>query len=200
MGHNDAAAASRKWPDAQPTWEPPDSIEVDLARRSRAARADNRAADRRDTEARVADLAANARDLAAMQRDADANKQMIGEPFTAAAHRAQRDREAAAADRISAADDRSRAQWDRKTAKDGRIRAADDRVAAMEDVAYLRDLLDEAEDNAEDLLVIGRAQGMLMKQHDVGSVEALLTVAMRAARDHKNLQSATLHIVSPDSD
>jgi hypothetical protein len=102
----------------------------------------------------------NARDLAAMQRDADADKQMIGEPLTAVARRAQRDREA----------------------------------------AYLRDLLDEAEDSAEDLLMVGRAQGMLMQQHDVGSAEALLTVAMRAARERKNVQSAALGIVTADSD
>ena len=84
--------------------------------------------------------------------------------------------------------------------KEARIRASGDRIAAMEGVAYLRDLLDEAEDNAEDLLVVGRAQGMLMQQHDFGAAEALLAVAMRAARTHKDLKSAALDIVTQDSD
>ena len=200
MAQDAWAVPSSELPSARPTSEPPGRIEVDLARRNRAAKLDDRAADGRDAEARAADAAANARDLAAMQREVDANREMAGEPWTAAAGRAERDREAAAVDRIHAADDRSRAQRDRNSARQGRNRASDDRAAATEGVAYLRDLLDEAEANAEDLLVVGRAQGMLMQHHDVGAAEALIAVAERAVRERKNLQSAALDIVKQDSD
>jgi hypothetical protein len=187
-------------PAERPTWELPRSIEVDLAQRNRAATVDDRAADGRDAEATAADAAANARDLAAMQRDVDAGREMLGEPWTSAAHRAERGREAAAVDRIHAADDRSRSRGDRTTARHGRNRASDDRTAAMEGVAYLCDLLDEAEANAEDLLVVGRAQGVLMQHHDVGAAQALIAVAERAVRERKNLQSAALDIVKQNSD
>jgi hypothetical protein len=200
MAQDVSEAPSRELPVERPTWEPPRRIEVDLARRHRAATVDDRAADARDAEAATADAAANVRDLAALQRDVDANMEMSLEPWTAAARRAERDREAAAVDRIHAADHRSRAQRDRTAAKQGRRRASDDRTAAMEGVAYLRDLLDEAEADAEDLLVVGRAQGMLMQHHDVGAAESLLEVAMRAARNRKNLQSAALDIITEDID
>ena len=199
MAQDDSAGPGPALPDEQRASEPERSVEADLAQRNRAAELDDQAADDRDTEAEVADTAANARDFAAMRRDVDADREMVGEPLTTSARRAQRDREAAALDRTSAADDRGRSREDRKAAKEGRTRASGDRAAAMEGVAYLRDLLDEADANADDMLVVGRAQGMLMLQNDIDAGEALLAVAMRAARERKNLQSAALEIVDEDS-
>jgi hypothetical protein len=189
----------RGLPDARTGTDAPPSVEDDLSERDRAARADDQVADDRDGEARTADTAANARDLAAMQRDFDADIEMVGQPLTTAARRAQRDREAAALDRAGAVDDRGRARLDRKTGKHGRNRASGDRTAAMEGVACLRQLLNDAEDNAEDMLIVGQAQGKLMQDEGVGAAEALIAVAARAAKDHKSLRSAALDIVAEDS-
>jgi hypothetical protein len=189
----------RGLPDARTGTDAPPSVKHDLAERDRAARADDQVADDRDGEARTADTAANARDLAAMQRDFDADIEMVGQPLTTTARRAQRDREAAALDRASAVDDRGRARRDRKIGKHGRVRASGDRDAAMEGVAYLRRLLNEAEDNAEDMLVIGQAQGTLMQHGGVGAAEALIAVAARAAKNQNSLKYAALDIVGEDS-
>jgi hypothetical protein len=175
-------------------------VEDELAQRDHAAEVDDDVADDRDVEAGIADTAANARDRAAMERDFDADMEMVGQPLTTPARRAQRDREAAAADRGAAVDDRGRARRDRKTAQQGRKRASGDRTAAMEGVVYLRGLLDEAEDNAEDMLLIGQAQGKLMREGAVSAGEALLAVATRAAREQKNLKYAALDIVNEEGD
>jgi hypothetical protein len=178
--------------------EVPHRVEHDLAQRDRAARVDDQLADAYDVEARFADAAASARDLAASERDVDAETEMSVGPLTTSDYRGRRDREAAARDRTCAVDDRARARRDRKTAKQGRNRASGDRSVAAEGVAYLRDLLDEAEDHAEDMLVVGQAQGKLMQQQGVGAAEALIAVAARAARDHLALKHAALSIVTDD--
>jgi hypothetical protein len=180
--------------------EVPHRVEHDLARRDRAARVDDERADAYDVEARFADAAAGARDLAAVERDVDAETEMSVGPLTTSDYRGRRDREAAARDRTCAVDDRARARRDRTTAKQGRNRASGDRSVAAEGVSYLRDLLDEAEDNAEDMLVVGQAQGKLMQQRGFGAAEALIAVAARAAQDHLALKHAALSIVTDDGD
>jgi len=178
----------------------PQRVTQDHAQRNRIARMDDKQADAYDVEARFADAAANARDLAATERDVEAEAEMFIGQTTTSAYRGRRDRDAAARDRTAAVEDRARAQRDRKAGKHGRRRASGDRIAAMEGVAYLRDLLDEVEDDAEDMLVVGRAQGMLMQEHDYSAAEALLAVAMRAARKHTNLKHAALDVSNDSSD
>jgi len=175
-------------------------IEDDLADRDQAASADDRAADARDDEAIGGDSAASARDQAAEQRDAEAAEEMADAPPAAVRERAQHDRDQAARDRDEAVDDRGRARRDRRTAKSGRARASDDRSAAADAVAHLRQLLDRVEDNSEDMLLIGQAQGKLMSARGLNPGEALLEVFTRAAHDGTELGPAALHIVEERPD
>jgi hypothetical protein len=199
MAEDGSSRPRRALPDARTGTNPARSVEDDLAQRDRAAKADDQVADARDAEARTADTAANARDLDAMQRDFDADIEMVGQPLTTPARHAQRDREAAALDRASAVDDRGRARRDRKIGKHGRNRASGDRTAAMDGVTYLRRLLNVAEGNAEDMLIIGQAQGKVMQDEGIGAAEALIAVAARAAKDRNSLKHAALDIIAEDS-
>jgi hypothetical protein len=178
----------------------PPSVEDDLADRERTAGADDQRADERDDEARGSDSAAADRDRDAERRDLEADEQMTDVPPTAIRKRARYDRAEAARDRDSAGDDRGRASQDRTVAKSGRARASDDRSAAAATVAYLRDMLNRAEDNAEDMLLIGQAQGKLMAAEDLDPGQALLEVFTRAARDGTELGPAALRIVEERSD
>lgn len=176
------------------------SVEDDLADRERTAGADDQRADERDEKAQSNDSAASARDRDAERRDLEADEQMTDAPPAEIRQRARYDRAEAARDRGSAGDDRGRAREDRAAAKSGRGRASDDRRAAVAAVAYLRELLDRAEDNAEDMLLIGQAQGKLMAAEDLDPGQALLEVFTRAARDRTELAPAALSIVEERSD
>ena len=184
---------------------PPDQ-EQDLGDRGLQAEREDVVADTRDDQAKVADRSADARDRAAEERDATADHQdaRVGESVTtpespAVRHRAREDRREAAHDREKAVDDRGRARRDRKTAKHGRDRASEDRGAAWDTVIRLRELLSEAEDNAEDMLLVGQAQGLIMKAREVGAAEALLELCARAIRDQSGLGEASRSIVAESS-
>jgi hypothetical protein len=164
----------------------------DLAQRDRAASIDDEVADARDAAAMLADTAASARDVAAMERDFEADIEMTRGPMTTAAVRAQRDREAAARDRNQAVDDRSRARQDRKTASQQRSRAADDRNAAAESVVYLGARVDEAENSAADMSIVGQAQGKIMQEEGLNANEALVALALRNARQRQPPSPAAL--------
>jgi hypothetical protein len=176
---------------------PPDSRSVgdDLADRERVASADDQGAETRDDEARDSDSAAAARDRAAERRDRESDAQMADAPPTEVRQRARHDRAEAAEDRVSSVGDRGRARQDRTTARSNRARAAADRSAAADAVAYLRELLDRAEDNSEDMLLIGQAQGKIMAAHGLDPGQALLEVFTRAANDGTELGPAALRIV-----
>jgi hypothetical protein len=176
------------------------SVEDDLLDREQRAGADDEHADERDDEARGGDTDAAARDRDAERRDVEADEQMTDAPPAAVRQRARYDRAEAARDRGSAVGDRGRARHDRITAKSGRARAADDRSAAFAAVGKMRELLDRAEDNAEDMLLIGQAQGKLMAAEGLDPGQALLEVFSRAARDGTELAPAALRIVEERSD
>jgi AmiR/NasT family two-component response regulator len=169
----------------------------DLVVRHEAADTDDAIADVRDDQASlddqaaaVRDRAAEARDDRAARRDATAHDARSVPAFTADRRQARSDREEAAADRAEAVDDRGRARRDRKTARQGRQRASEDRNAATTTVAGLKMLLARAEENSEDMLLIGQAQGMLMDRRGLGASEALLEVCAQAGRDHSELREA----------
>lgn len=177
--------------------------EEELTSRDRAAQRDDVVADTRDDRAKVADRDADSRDRAAEERDATADDRDADVMASGAARglpadrvHARSDREQAARDRGKAVDDRGRARRDRKLARQGRERAADDRGAAWDAVVRLRELLSEAEDNAEDMLVIGQAQGRIMTARAVGPAEALLELCARANRDEASLGEAARSIVA----
>ncbi len=109
--------------------------------------------------------------------------------------RARRDRQHSAQDRDSAAHDRSRALSDRYMSGSDRSHAADDRSAAERAMSWFREQLDRAEDDAEDMLVIGQAQGQVMQAQDVGAYEALMAVFNRAAKDGVELSAAAQSLI-----
>lgn len=174
---------------------------VDLAQRDREAHQQDDAADARDVEAKAADHDADVRDRSAEQRDAkatarDADTLNATSATPAVRRRARRDRESAAHDREQAVDDRSRARRDRKTSKQGRDRASGDRGAAWEALAALRLLVSDAEDSAEDMLLIGRAQGIIMQEGGLPPTQALLELCMQATQNDKSLAEASHDIVT----
>jgi hypothetical protein len=96
-------------------------------------------------------------------------------------------------------DDRSRARRDRKISKSGRARASGDRNAAWKAVAAIRMMLTDAEDNAEDMLLIGRAQGIIMQERGLPPTKALLELLGQANQDAVSLADAALHIIEDPS-
>ena len=157
---------------------------------------DDEVAEARDAAAHIADTAASAGDVAAMERDFEADIEMTRGPMTTDSVRAQRDREAAGRDRARAVDDRGRARQDRKTAKQGRDRACADREAAREAVAALRALDQAHVGNPADT-----GQKPDETRHEDGHPgEALIALAVRAARDHKASKYAALRIVTDAPD
>lgn len=163
--------------------------------RERVAEADDQAADERDDQAEAADQSASIRDRVADKRDAESVAVIADAPPETVRRRAAEDREAAADDRSSALDDRFESHIARKRSKSERDRAADDRDAARSTLAYVRDLVDQAEDKADDTLLIGQAQGQLMKAQGVGAAEALLEVFKEAARTNRDLAGAARQVV-----
>jgi hypothetical protein len=174
---------------------------VQLAQRDREAHQQDDIADARDDEARAADHDADTRDRAAEQRDAEAAAQdadalTATSPAPSARRRARAAREEAAHDRELAVDDRSRARRDRKTSKQNRERASLDRSGAWDALAALRLMLNDAEDNAEDMLLIGRAQGIIMQERGVPPTQALLELCMQASQNDKSLAGASHDIAA----
>jgi len=192
----------RRERDGEPGEAPVASPEDDLAERADEAEADDDKAQRRDQDARGDDLEAVARDQAAEQRDdaadsrdAAARGQTYPPSQFAERRKARGDREDAASDRARAAEDRDRAGTDRRTSEQQRDRAGDDRGAARVALAQLRELLNRAEDEAEHMVTIGQAQGMIMTAQGCGALEALLELTTRAVRDHSELEAAARAIV-----
>jgi hypothetical protein len=180
---------------------------VQLAQRDREAHQGDEVADVRDVEARAADHDADIRDRSAERRDAAAAARDADEWSATNQHpagsgerrRARKDREDAAHDREQAVDDRSRARRDRKTSKQNRERASGDRGAAWEALAALRLLVSDAEENAEDMLLIGRAQGIIMQERGLPPTQALLELCMQASQNDKSLAGASHDIVAAPS-
>jgi hypothetical protein len=170
-------------------------------RAQEAARQDERS-DALDYAAKVADRDAEARDQAAEDRDARAEAREVAANMSPAHHShpgdrrmARSDREEAAHDRDQAVDDRGRARRDRKVSKMGRDRASEDRGAVWDAMSKLRVMLSDAEDNAEDMLVVGKAQGLLMEARDLDPTDALLALCSDANRDDRTLLDASRCIV-----
>lgn len=155
---------------------------------------EDRLADARDELAQHADVSAAKRDWAAEDRDAvsEAYEEVASPP--ANQQRAAHDRRAAAADRDDALDDRTRARRDRRMSSLARGQAAWDRNDAAAAVAELRELLLEAEDSAEAMVLVGQAQGRLMERHQYSALEAICQLAVEAERADTDLHDAALRI------
>jgi hypothetical protein len=68
-------------------------------------------------------------------------------------------------------------------------------------LAYLRSLSSLAEESAENMLVIGQAQGAIMEAHGMTAAEAMVEIFAHAVRDETELASAArrlLRAVSQD--
>jgi hypothetical protein len=174
---------------------------VRLAQRDRDAHQQDDVAAVRDREAKAADHDADIRDRSAERRDAaaaarDADTLNATSATPAVRRRARKDREDAAHDRELAVDDRSRARRDRKTSQLNRERASGDRGAAWEALAALRLMVTDAEDNAEDMLLIGRAQGIIMQERGLPPTQALLELCMQASQKETTLAGASHNIVT----
>ncbi len=78
-----------------------------------------------------------------------------------------------------------------------RERAAGDLKAATEAVTGLKALLARAEDNAEDMLLIGQAQGILMENRGLDPAAALLELWAEATRDQVELGDVARGIANP---
>lgn len=173
---------------------------VGLAARDQEALQQDVAADGRDDQAKTADRDADARDRVADNRDAiaetlDAASAVSGSIPLHVQRRGRRDRAEAAHDREKAQADRGRARRDRKLSKQGRSRAAGDRGAAWEAVAEIKMLLTDAEDSTEDMLIVGRAQGIIMQARGLPPTQALLELCAQAARDQHSLTEASQGLI-----
>jgi hypothetical protein len=159
-----------------------------------------------DDDAKEADLEADARDRAAEERDSAANARDTQSAFSESTpvfpgdrRRARKDREEAARDREKAEEDRSRARRDRLTSKRGRDRASEDREAARDGLAAIRTLVSGAEESAEDMLLIGRAQGLVMHARGLAPTQALLELCAQATQDAISLSEASRRITAQAS-
>ena len=185
----------------------PHSFEVTTPQTSRdhAAETDDAAAEVRDQQAQVDETAANERDrdaeirdAVAADRDQAAADPMVPHPPAAMVRRqAAEDRQGAAADRASAIGDRGRASSQRKLSRADRERAAGDRAAATDAITGLKALLVRAEGNAEDMMLIGQAQGVLMEKRGLDHAAALLELCAEATRGHVELGDAARNIADP---
>ena len=117
-------------------------------------------------------------------------------PASVLRRRAAEDREDAAQDRASAVDDRGRASRDRKNAHWDRERAARDRASATEGLGNLRGLLDRAEENPDDMLLIGQAQARLMDERGMVAADAILELLTRAGREKVELRVVAERVVT----
>jgi hypothetical protein len=184
---------------------PARSPEEPLDERDREAARQDERSDARDLDAKEADQDANVRDRAAEDRDERAEAREVQAAMSPAQHShpsdrrmARQDRENAAHDRDLAVDDRGRARRDRKISKQERDRASDDRSAVWDGMSKLRVMLSDAEDNAEDMLVIGKAQGLLMEARDLDPTDALLELCLDANRNNRTLLDASRGVVGED--
>lgn len=114
--------------------------------------------------------------------DAPTNGRQTESDGSAAARRDQR-----AAEEHSAASARDRAS------RDGRSRAANLRRpdAGSEDASEL-----PADPHAEDIRLIGQAQGMVMEARDLTAAGALLALYQRANTDGTDLRTTALRIIN----
>ena len=155
--------------------------------------AKQRLADRRDTDAHHRDLFADVRDTNAEVRDYNAGLRddRVSEQAssTDSQRRAAHDRAAASRDRLSAHDDRQHARQDREVSRW-------DRSVAVQVETQLLAALKAADDVAEATLLIGQAQGLLMKTPDVSARKALIELEQRAARDQVGLLEAARRIIA----
>lgn len=151
---------------------------------------EDRLAEARDDLAQTADVSAAKRDWAAEDRDAvsEAYDEVATPP--AGRQRAAHDRRAAAEDRDDALDDRTRARRDRRMSSLARGQAAWDRNDAASAVADLREMLLEAEDSAEAMVLVGQAQGKLMERHQYSALEAICQLAVEAEQAQTDLHDA----------
>jgi len=180
--------------------------EADLSERDEESAADDQAAARRDLDATIEDHQADLRDQVAEVRDAAAEgrdgpalaKDPVA-PLFSQRRKAKSDRADAAADRARAGDDRDRARGDREASRQNRERASEDRGAARGAVSELRELLNHAEENSDDMERVDDAQGMLMAAGGLGALEALLELSTRAARDRTELGVAARDVVRTGS-
>jgi hypothetical protein len=182
------------------------SAALDPDERDRESQRQDVVADARDDHATEADLEADARDRAAdgrdetaEARDADAGASATSDPFPEDRRDARKDRADAARDRRNARKDRSRAGRDRSTSKQERDRASDDRGAAGAAMAEVRVLLAGAEENVEDMLLVGRAQGLIMHERQLPPTAALLQLCAEASRNQASLGETSRTIVGQTS-
>ena len=150
-------------------------------------------ADRRDLTADVRDRYAEVRDHNADVRDHNAevrDHRVAAQPDPEGTRRkAARDRQAAARDRAAADDDRQQARTDRDASRW-------DRSMAQEVEAHLLEALNDTDDLAESILLLGQAQGLLMDALDGDATEALIELEQRAARAGIGLQEAARQIIA----
>jgi hypothetical protein len=177
--------------------------EHDLVERDSEARRQDVAADARDEKADASDRDADLRDHAAEQRDITADKrEMSGQVRLSTVlsppdgNRARTDRESSAVDRAESAEDRDRARIDRQTSGNERERASQDRGAAWDAMIQLRELLAEAESDAEDMRIINEAQDVMMRMTNAGPNAALADLCLRAARKQSSLAEASRDILA----
>jgi hypothetical protein len=185
---------------------PDGSPEQLVADRDTNAERHDAVADVHDDDATAADREAAARDRAAEERDIAANARDVESAFSAGTRvspgnrgRARKDREEAARDREMAVDDRSRAQRDRQTSKRARDRASEDGDAARSGLAAIRLLVSAHEDSSEDMILIGRAQGLVMHARSLAPTQALLELCAQATQDAISLGEASRRITAQAS-
>jgi hypothetical protein len=174
-----------------------------LAARDRETQRQDTVAEGRDDAAKAADQDADARDRAAEHRDAtadawDGHLSAAGPSTGGERQRARQDRADAAHDRDKSVDDRARARRDRKVSKQDRERAVGDRSAAWEALAAIRLMLSDAEDDAEDMLLIGRAQGIIMQSRGLPPTQALLELCAQASQNETTLADISRDVVGKD--
>lgn len=178
-----------------------------IAERSKAADAADMLAQIRDRLASEDDAVANARDRAAESRDDEAEhlEQLVYDDavrrgISIARQRGPRHRQAAGGDRAGSHRDRDRDRHDREAAHKDRDRASDDRDAATAALAGHDKEYARLEDHADDMLVVGQAQGILMQARGLTAAEALLEIFTRASDDRTGLRVAAQDIVNDVTD
>jgi hypothetical protein len=156
--------------------------------------AEERLPDPRDGDAARRDLAAEVRDRNADARDHNAevrDRRVAGSPDPRGVRRW------AANDRKAAADDRTASQADRHHAREDRdVARWDLSLARKVAEEHLLEVLNDTDDVAESILLIGQAQGILMNTRDVDAVDALAALEDRATREEEGLQDAARQIIA----
>jgi AmiR/NasT family two-component response regulator len=79
--------------------------------------------------------------------------------------------------------------------KQSRARASDDRRAARNAIADVRELLEDAESNVEDMMLVGRAQGLIMSEQHLPPTAALLQLCAEASRHETSLGEVSRSVV-----